>query len=151
MKINRLGVTLALTILSGFLLALPWLPGRLGAGVLLLGLLPGYALLAALWPDGDEAPAPAERFLLGVAASFTLTVLWLLALALARLPFTGLSVAAGLIGLTLGFTLFAWRRANKSASPNEALRTTQYAHLFLILGCSLRSSTLIMTDAKSPK
>lgn len=132
MKINRLGVILALTILSGFLLALPWLPGRLAAGLLLLAFLPGYALLAALWPDADEAPAPAERFLLGVAASFTLTVLWLLALALARLPFTGLSVAAGLIGLALGFTLFAWRRATKSASPNDALRTTHYASMWLI-------------------
>ncbi len=103
MKNSRLIILGATALLLPLLiLVVPWYPWQLSAGLLLIAFLPGYTLLAAL---DNVALTRLERWLIATPLSYTLTITWLLLLAFARLPLTALSVAVGLGGLTLLFTL----------------------------------------------
>jgi hypothetical protein len=102
-------------LLSLLVILIPWYPLQLSAGLLLLTFGPGYALLMALWPNGSALNGP-ERWLIAAPISFSLTITYLLLLVLAHGPLNGFSVAAGLGGLTLFFTLIAWWKTSRAAS-----------------------------------
>ncbi|MBI1881359.1 MAG: glycosyltransferase family 39 protein, partial [Chloroflexi bacterium] len=97
-------------LLPVLIVIVPWYPWQLSAGLLLIAFLPGYALLLVLWPQpGETSPGGLERWLIAGPISYSLTITLLLVMVFARLPLTIFSVAAGLSGLTLLFTLIAWR------------------------------------------
>ncbi len=101
----------AALLLPLLLIIVPWYPGQLVVGLLLIAFWPGYALLAALWPGTHDSPlAQLERGLMAVAVSYGLTITLLLLMAFVRIPFNTFSVVSGLAGLTLLFTLIAWRQ-----------------------------------------
>ncbi len=107
--------------LSLLVILVPWYPLQLSAGLLLLALGPGYALLMALWPS-DSALNDPERWLIAAPISFSLTITYLLLLVLAHWPLNGVTVAGGLGGLTLLFTLIAWWRMGRMANGRKAWR-----------------------------
>lgn len=110
MKNNRLIYLGASAFLLPLLILLiPGYPWQLIAGLILIAFLPGYALLKALWPQPGNLTPP-EQWLIAVPVSYSLTITLLLVMAFARLPLTALSVALGLGGVTLFFTLIAWQR-----------------------------------------
>ncbi|NJN93032.1 MAG: DUF1616 domain-containing protein [Anaerolineales bacterium] len=104
-------------LLPLLILVIPWYPWQLIAGLSLIGFLPGYALLKALWPQPGHLTPP-EQWLIAVPVSYSLTIIPLLVMAFARLPLTALPVALSLGGMTLLFILIAWRRAVTNQSQH---------------------------------
>lgn len=104
-------------LLPLLIIGAPWYPVQLGAGLLLMAFLPGYALLLALWPRPGQIPFyQAGRILLGVAVSYGITIFLFLLLAFARLPLNTFTVSGSLGGLTLIFVLLArWKKPSASA------------------------------------
>ncbi|MBE7554717.1 MAG: glycosyltransferase family 39 protein [Anaerolineales bacterium] len=117
MKNSNLIILGASAILLPLLvLVVPWYPWQLSAGLLLIAFLPGYVLLLALWPRPDPLTQP-ERWLIAVPISYSLTIILLLLMALARLPLNAFSVGFGLGGLTLFFVLIAWFHVSEAKAP----------------------------------
>ncbi len=136
MKNNRLIYLGASALLLPLLiLVIPWYPWQLIAGLILLAFLPGYALLQALWPQPDSFMS--EQWLIAAPVSYSLTITLLLVMAFVRLPLTGLSVALGLGGITLLFTLIAWRRQPHHRTipdpQSEPIRPFAYSLILVLL------------------
>jgi len=112
MRLSRLAVTIGSGILLPlFIITVPWYPGRLIAGFLLAAFLPGYTLLVALWPQPKASPTNSlGKWLVSVAASYSITIILLLLLVFSSIPLNSLSVA-GSLGLTiLVFSAISWMR-----------------------------------------
>ncbi|MBN1995502.1 MAG: glycosyltransferase family 39 protein [Anaerolineae bacterium] len=107
-------ITAGIALLLAVFVTLSWYPGQLVAGLLFIAFLPGYTLLAALWPNSGDAPfTQPEQWLVAVAVSYGLSVTVLMFMVFARLPLNGLTVVSGLAGITLILAWVAWLRAQK--------------------------------------
>ncbi len=147
MKRQRTILPIAL-IVALLLTALPWHPGHLVAAGLLMGLLPGLALVTALWPSADNLDL-SSRFLLAVAASYGLTISLLLLLAFIQIPLNQFSVAGSLAGLTLILTTIAWRRQPpRSPTPysRSPLPFTPWLLLILLSAAFFRLTNVGYSD-----
>lgn len=113
---------------------------RVTLGIALVTLLPGYAIVSAVFPRRSTAAllpdrvGGLERFVLSVGLSLTLTLLVGIGLALTAVGFRLLPLLSVLVGVTLlGTTLAAWRRlaarpADRFVLPLGRWRRSLRAH-----------------------
>lgn len=120
MKVNTLtpiiGSSLLLPLIIFFV---PWYPAQLIAALLLMGLLPGIALLSAA---GNRVTGTGPTFwLIAGAVSYGLTTVVLLLITFTGLPLTAVTVAGGLTGVSLiGAGLARKRQFSFSAKFSSA-------------------------------
>jgi uncharacterized membrane protein len=115
---DDLVVVVALAAFSVLLAALPVgaVPARVALGALLVLVLPGYALSAALF--GPAALSRSERILLSIGLSLALAVFAGLLLNLTPVGLTPLSWAVLLFAIVVGGCAVAWRRLMISPAPD---------------------------------
>jgi uncharacterized membrane protein len=99
---------------AGALVAAPGGPARVAAALLLASFLPGYALLAALYPGRADLSA-LERVTLSVVASFALVIVVGLALSATPWGLGLVPVALSLVAVILGGTAAASLRRRRLA------------------------------------
>lgn len=146
MKNSRLILLGAAALLLPLLiLFLPWYPLQLGAGLVLIAFLPGYALLTVLWP---QQLSNLERGLLAVPLSCSLTIVILLAIVFIHAPLNIFVVVGSLAGITLLFGFLAWYRCTELSvvhlqgsvdppPPPSLLLPTPYALLLILFLATL--------------
>ncbi len=112
-------ILIGITLFVSALILLPWYPAQLICGLLLIGVLPGCALLTAIRPHSTVLNLRDSWLYLAIPLSYGLSITLLLMMAFLRLPFNKLSVLFALGGLTLLGLLVSWYRSAKTAPhPN---------------------------------
>ena len=120
---DLLGVT-GWLVLAWAVALVPILEGTLLASAVALGallLLPGYTLVAALFPtsEAETGPTGTERFLFAVAASVALAMVLGVVLSVSGLGFSQPVVLAGVTVLAVGFAIVAVIRRRQAGDETD--------------------------------